>query len=321
MKRAEYYNYIEERLVTLAHRIQIRGSLNLLDYHIYSEEFFRDFLNLLFEFDLINANTITHNATAIDLIDADKKIIIQVSSTSTKKKIENSLNNDFSKYDGYTYQFLSIAKSGDYLRKQSFTHPKKLKFNPAKDIYDIKSILSKVKDSGIDIQKLVYDFIKKELGAEADSVTTESNLTSIINLLSDKKLEENADKITPIAFDIEKKINFNGLVRTKYTIDDHAVYSHHLDKIYGEFDNQGKNKSMSVLTSIRNMYTTNPDNFSGDELFLHIIDSIIERVKESGNYENTPFEELELCASILATDTFIRCKIFENPRSYNNATT
>lgn len=149
---------------------------------------------------------------------------------------------------------------------------------------------------------------------------TESNLTSIINLLSDEKLVENAAKIAPIAFDIEKKIDFNGLAKAKYTIDDHAVYSHHLDKIYSEFDSQGKNKSMSVLTSIRNMYTTNPDDLSGDELFLHIIDSIIERVEESGNYENTPFEELELCASILATDTFIRCKIFENPETYNYAT-
>jgi hypothetical protein len=320
MKRAEYYNYIEERLVTLAHRITIRGGLNLLDYHIYSEEFFRDLLNLLFEFNLINVNKITHNATAIDLIDSDKKIIIQVSSTSTKTKIENSLNNDFSKYDGYTFQFLSIAKSGKYLRTISYTTPKKLIFNPKKDIYDVKSILSIIKDFRIEKQKIVYDFIKKELGGEVDSVKTESNLTSIINLLSDEKLVENSDKVTPIAFDIEKKIEFNGLVRAKYTIDDYAVYTHHLDRIYNEFDSQGKNKSMSVLASIRKMYTTNPDHFSGDELFLHIIESIIERVRVSGNFENTPFEELELCASILSTDTFIRYKIFENPEGYNYAT-
>ena len=48
MNRADYYNYIEEKLVVLGRRIELRGKLNVLDYHIHSEYFYRDFFNLLY---------------------------------------------------------------------------------------------------------------------------------------------------------------------------------------------------------------------------------------------------------------------------------
>ena len=40
MNRADYYNYIDEKLVVLGRRIELRGKLNVLDY--YMDSCYRD---------------------------------------------------------------------------------------------------------------------------------------------------------------------------------------------------------------------------------------------------------------------------------------
>ena len=48
-----------------------------------------------------------------------------------------------------------------------------------------------------------------------------------------------------------------------------------------------------------------------------IIDNLIELIRNSKNYIEIPYDELDVCVSILVVDAFIRCKIFENPEGYN----
>lgn len=91
MNRSYYFNYIEEKLNTLAVRIKKRGKLNLLDLNIFSETFFADMLNIVFGFQLKNLNIIEQNVEGIDLIDEKNKIVAQVSSTCTKQKTENRI--------------------------------------------------------------------------------------------------------------------------------------------------------------------------------------------------------------------------------------
>ncbi|MCK5345501.1 MAG: hypothetical protein KAR20_18960, partial [Candidatus Heimdallarchaeota archaeon] len=66
----------------------------------------------------------------------------------------------------YTFKFISIAKDASNLRKNDFINPHSISFNPSEDIYDITSILNKILISDIDRQKVIYQFIKKELGNE-----------------------------------------------------------------------------------------------------------------------------------------------------------
>ncbi len=107
MKRSNYFNYIESHLTTLAVRIENRGKINLLDLNIYSETFFADILNMLFNLELKNLNTINQNVEGIDLVDTTNKVIAQVSSTCTKQKIESSLAKEiFKEYSGYTFKFI-----------------------------------------------------------------------------------------------------------------------------------------------------------------------------------------------------------------------
>ena len=47
------------------------------------------------------------------------------------------------------------------------------------------------------------------------------------------------------------------------------------------------------------------------------IKSLINKALNSKNYIEIPYDELDVCVSILVVDAFIRCKIFENPEGYN----
>ncbi len=321
MNRSNYFNYIEEKLSILATRVELRGNLNILDLHLHSENFYADFFNLLFNWELKNLNPIKQNVEGIDLFDLKNKIVIQVSATATRGKIEFSLSrNILSQYKDFDFKFISISKNANDLRKKDFKNPYNLSFVPSKDIYDVHSIL-RIIPTQIDKQKLIYEFIKKELGSEPDRMKIETNLAAIINILSKENLNQENDKYQINEYEIERKIEFNELDSAKSIIDDYSIHHAIIDSIYSEFDRQGSNKSLSVLSSIRKIYIIHKKLLTSDELFFKVINDLIDKIQNSSNYEKIPYDELELCLNILVVDAFIRCKIFENPNGYNYVAT
>lgn len=87
MNSGKYFDFIEERLNTLSVRISSRAALNLQDINISAEYFFRDLLNMMYGWNLLNLNDIQKNAPGIDLLYKEKNIIVQVSATNTKQKV------------------------------------------------------------------------------------------------------------------------------------------------------------------------------------------------------------------------------------------
>jgi hypothetical protein len=322
MNRTPYFDYIEEKLNLLALRINARGKLNILNLHVHSENFYLHFFNDLFGWKLENLNKSQQNVEAIDLIDHTNKFIIQISATNTKTKIESALSKDIlKKYPAYHFKFISISKDASDLRKSTFSNPHNLAFVPKDDIYDTASILNDIISLNVVKQKQVYQFIKEELGNEIDVVKLDSNLASVINILSKEDWDntENPNQIN--SFEIDRKINHNNLVNSKLIIDDYSMHYGRVDKIYTEFDSLGLNKSNSVLGNIRKEYIKAKGILNDDSLFFEVIQKVQEKIQSSANYIQTPIDELELCVNILVVDAFIRCKIFENPENYNYATT
>ncbi|MDP3478648.1 MAG: SMEK domain-containing protein [Desulfoprunum sp.] len=319
MKTQQYFNYIEEKLSTLAVRIQNRGKLNILDLHLHSENFYLHLFNKLFGWQLSNLNSGKQNIEAIDLIDHNNKIVIQVSATATKEKVESALTKNLSAYARYTFKFISISKDASALRSKTFANPHNLPFNPRVDIYDIVSILKVICERSSDEQRVIADFIKTELGSEVDPLKLESNLAAIINILAKEDWCQDASAVETTPFDIDKKINYNNLDAARGIIDDYNIHYGRVDRIYSDFNTQGVNKSISVLAAIRHYYLTNSALLSDDNLFFKVIECVIEKIQNSANYTAIPDEELDLCVNILVVDSFIRCKIFKNPEGYANA--
>ncbi len=321
MNRSVFYNYIEERLTVLALQIERRGKLNILDYHLHSENFYRDLFNLLYGWELENLNKSQQNVEAIDLIDNKNRIIIQVSATNTKSKIDSAIQKESLKNCmGYTFKFISIARPAEKLRNKNYPIPNNLLFNPQNDIYDANSILREIQGLSIERLEKIYGFIKAELGIESSTLKLKSSLTGIINILAEKDLSSIDFSDNLNSFDIERKIVFNKLDSSRLLIQDYMIYQKTVGDIYSTYDKMGQNKSLSVLNTFRKEYIDNFRRFDGDELYKIITDNIIEQIKESVDFENLSKEELCLCVDILMVDAFIRCKIFENPNNYNYVT-
>ena len=91
LQREQYINDILNRLSELASNMQLRSKMNLLDLHVISEDFYAGLLNMVFGWKLTNANALQQNAPGIDLVDDTNCILVQVTGTSSKSKIEHSL--------------------------------------------------------------------------------------------------------------------------------------------------------------------------------------------------------------------------------------
>jgi len=322
MNRSIYYNFIESKLIELATRIEQRGSLNIQDLHLHAENFYRDFCNLLFGWQLENLNKEQPNAPGIDLIDNSNNIVVQVSSTATRQKIESSLTKDISNYSGYSFKYISISKDAKNLRDKTYQNPHNLAFLPANDIFDVSSLLRLIDDMDIRRLKNLYEFIKAELKSEPDPDKIESNLTTIIKILAKEDWSADVAEFEKIPYDVEVKISYNYLETAKPLIDDHKIHYPRIDKIYSDFDTLGVNKSLSILNGIRMMYygiINSDSDVSSDQCFFLIIQQVIEKIQASANYMPMPVEELSLCVEILVVDAFIRCKIFKNPSGGINA--
>ncbi|MBF8457981.1 SMEK domain-containing protein [Kaistella sp. G5-32] len=322
MNRSKYFEYIEAKLHILAHRIQTKGKLNILNLHLHSENFYLHFFNLLYSLKLSNLNSSNQNVEAIDLIDHENKMIFQVSSTCTKQKIESTLSKDiFKKYKDYRFKFISISIDATDLRNKTFSNPHSISFDPKNDIYDLKSILNDILPKKAETQNKLYEFIKEELGEEIDIVKLDSNLATIINVLSLERWDDTIGDDKLNSFEIERKIQFNELNDARDIIEEFCIYYKKIDEKYTEFDLLGANKSNSVLNSIRKEYLTIKNKENKDKIFFTVIENVKNKVLKSGNLNSIPIDEIELCIDILVVDAFIRCKIFENPKEYKYVTT
>lgn len=166
MERKRNSDICLDYLISLNKKIEILGKLNLNDLSLHSENFFLIFFNLLFGLNLENANNLTANAEAIDLIDTKNKKIIQISATCTKQKVENTLNKsvlkEFSEQN-YLIQFVFIGHQNNRIKSYSFSNPYNVKFNRKEDIFLTEDILRKFNTLTIEDQRSILNFLELEL--------------------------------------------------------------------------------------------------------------------------------------------------------------
>jgi len=293
--------------------------LNILDSHIHSENFYADFFNLLLNLKFVNLNAESQNIDGIDLLDRSNHIVAQVSSTATQRKINSALSKNLSCYSGYSFMFVAISKDAKKLRGKTYGNPHKLKFSSADDIYDVPAILRLVLNAPVAQQKRIFEFVKKELQSEPSIRKVESNLATVIGILSKENWSVKPPKPKAIPYDIEAKISHNHLITAKKLIDEHKIHYHRIEGIYSDFDKLGVNKSLSVLNGIHTDYVSLCRGADPDTCFFSVINSVMQRIINSVNYSPMPEDELELCVQLLVVDAFIRCKIFENPSRGSSA--
>lgn len=103
MSSPDYFHNIRKYLFSYADHLEYTNSLGLGDYAIFSENLFKNILNLVFDWNLINANSEKKNQTGYDLISKSKNIYIQITSNKKFK----------SKYDRSIESFKNIGRDDD----------------------------------------------------------------------------------------------------------------------------------------------------------------------------------------------------------------
>jgi hypothetical protein len=178
MNRMSDFNRIEEKLNFLAYRIESRGKLNLLDLHVHSETLYLHLLNEVFGWRLENMNVVEQNSVAFDLIDRAARIVVQVSATATKQKIQSSLNKGLSPFSGYRFLFLAVSKDASNLRNQTYVTKHNLKFDPKCDIHDIPSLLRKIGTLKASEQRSIAEYLETELRVQGGITDKEATNVS-----------------------------------------------------------------------------------------------------------------------------------------------
>ena len=86
MNKEVYLKNIAENLALLSREVSILNAVNLYDINIIAEDFFPGLLNLIYGYELKNANHLEKNAPAIDLI--DQTIVAQKSNIRYRNLIK-----------------------------------------------------------------------------------------------------------------------------------------------------------------------------------------------------------------------------------------
>ena len=115
MKKEIYLKNVAESLALLSKQVELLNAVNLYDINIIAEDFFTELLNLIFGYKLKNVNVVEKNAPAIDLIDEENKISIQVTSDNSSTKIRHTIheyidNKAYEKYDRLIVLILTRKK-------------------------------------------------------------------------------------------------------------------------------------------------------------------------------------------------------------------
>lgn len=197
MNTQEYINWIEKQLNILSERITERAKLNILDLNIFAENFYRDLLNLLYGYQLENANKKEHNCKGIDLIDKHNNIFIQVTSNTSNNKINKSLEmaeKYFQEHEEYCGKDKVIQFKMLYIGKEDGNFNNiitKKNFNFTKEDIINKSVLIKaIKDADIDKINDVYILFKKYFNRNNDSIKLSLDILNTYLNIEESELDD-----------------------------------------------------------------------------------------------------------------------------------
>lgn len=317
MNRNIYVTKIKTLIDILKVEIKDSGKLNLLDINVHLEDFFRDLLNLIYGWQLQNMNQRNLNAAGGDLWYDDDKIVIQVSSTTTKDKIQSSIDKlSAEQFAGYRFKFLRIDGDVIKLRKESYNTHNDIVFNPSEDIIDISTLLKDITHLDIDCLRRVYELCGKEIVPLDTPKVTETDLAIVVKALA-TNVKDWLKERRPIGFDIDKKIDFNHLEGKRRLINDYKLYIGKLNAVYGEFVDNATDYSFIILQTLSDMYSGYLGQFESNALFDKIVDNARELALKSKSAKDIPVDRVNVCINVIVVDAFIRCRIFEDPEGYS----
>ena len=319
LKHSEYMVKITEKLSMSAFIIKFKGMQAQFDDHKYMEVFYRELLNMVFNYQLENAKT---NQPGYDLIDKKNYILFQVTAEDTKTKVNDTIkkiNKISEEYKGYNLKFMIISERDSKLKNGVFDDVK-IVFNPKNDIVDLNYLVNQIGSLPLDRIEDVLAFIDKSLPLSNNSVVSiNNNLYEVVKAIAMNYVEEESVGFEelPMKFKIEDKIRFNDLIDCYATISDLSGYHVFINNIYEQQAREGNTMFERVLRKIQREYRdiiVNNESYSSNKIFHELCERITNQILLDDRLKDEfDRDVLEECVEIIVVDAFIKCKIFKRP--------
>lgn len=233
MNKEIYLKNIAENLALLSREVAILNVVNLYDINIIAEDFFPGLLNLIYGYELQNANHFEKNAPAIDLVDQKNRIAVQVTSDNSSAKIRHTIE-EFNKNQAYNLYdrlvVLKLTQKKNY--STNFDTQGRFSFDKASDIWDVEKLIKDIRKLETEQVKSISEYLSEELCNRYYSVreTQAGEVDTIIDLIEyisqHRKVNKNRETMVDPEYKIYKRFkNFADKLIAEYT----TLYT-----IYGE---------------------------------------------------------------------------------------
>lgn len=314
MNRQEYIITIIKLLTRLPKLVDSSNKLNLTDVNNFSEDFYENLLNIVYGYNLINANKFNPNAAAIDLRDTNNQIAIQVTSTSkltkTKKTVEKFIENKlFEEFNRLV--ILNIVKKS--VHKEKTLGDSRFILDTQNDIWDIDDLLKHIKYlQDVGHIKKIHDFLVKELRDEP--ITTLPNevktILGIIEMLSNEKHPEAGtgflEEPNPENKILNRFAEHSEFLTTRY-YELYIEYGKILDAINDEND-LGSQALRRAGTYLKGYSDEVLNNYMGNP--KEALSALVETFKN--HLSNNGFSFDAGAAEFYIVDQLIKCNVFPN---------
>lgn len=162
--RGYFIGQIIDELTAVSQQVKSRSGLQLFDLNRYLEDFFKDILNIVYDYKLINLNEERSNNPGLDLGDEVAKVGFQITSTKSSDKINKTLEKAVGQVANYPTIYVLILqdKQGSYTGlDKALALP--FNFTAEEHIIDTGDVLKKVISLPIDRLQRLHDLVSKEV--------------------------------------------------------------------------------------------------------------------------------------------------------------
>ncbi len=171
LKRESYIKQISDILAMLQSAIHLRGHASLYDINIVSEDFFKDLLNLIYDYQLMNLNVERRSAVGVDLGDDTSRVCIQVTSTTKRYKIQETIDKFIEYGWHFRYDDLFIFILGSKQKRYNpFDTRDLFDFDPLSHILDFGDLTRRIRTLDLPKLKLLAHLLESNLVLPDDSL-------------------------------------------------------------------------------------------------------------------------------------------------------
>lgn len=313
----ENLNTAKELLQLLSQQFKADRALKHQNANIEAENFFRDWLNSIYRWSLVNANWKSNaSSDSIDLEDLSQRIAVQVTTTQSPKKIRDTLEGFQSTYGThfdrllFVYPSWEITEMSADVSKSAAGFP----FDIKRDRLGLADLLKEMQGLEIDRQNAVVALLQKLLEPLAPLLQfrMERNVAGIIDIIRHiSDAEANPQASGELAPDAATKLD-RFAEHAEYLRRQFIGYIDCYKAVEAAREAVGYDAARSLRCAawLRN-HSLDALDASGRDARL-AFDSLVAHFRKLIEQTSSPDEN---AIRYYLADEFLRCNVFPNPTS------